>query len=291
MIDAAHGHPRPRHRRPVRAALLVLLALLAACSSDSDSGNASEESAESSAPSGTDNLPPLPDDVALPIVFVHGVRTSSAIWTHQIEAMARSGHTSVAVDLPGHGTRAHERFTLAGALAAIDEAVSACPVPPLVVGLSLGGYSTLAYAARHQHKVAGVVLAGCSTEIRGKPLRAYRTLAHHVARAVRPTGGTWHVVTDMLAAMTGHSSLADLRGLHLPVWLVNGRRDVLRLEERRYLAARPGTRLTVVPRAGHDVNSHAPIVFNRILLDVLQELRTAAAAAAAGLGRAVPTPA
>jgi len=73
--------------------------------------------------------------------------------------------------------------------------------------------------------------------------------------------------------MGGHSSLADLRRLLVPVWLVNGQRDVLRLEERRYLAARPGTRLTVVPGAGHDVNSHAPIVFNRILLDVLTELR------------------
>jgi pimeloyl-ACP methyl ester carboxylesterase len=57
------------------------------------------------------------------------------------------------------------------------------------------------------------------------------------------------------------------------VWLVNGRRDPLRLDERRYLEARPGTRLTVVPNAGHDVNAHAPVAFNRILLDALHELR------------------
>jgi pimeloyl-ACP methyl ester carboxylesterase len=213
---------------------------------------------------------------ALPIVFVHGVRTSSAIWAHQLAAMARLGHPSVAVDLPGHGTRAQERFTLHGALDAIGQAVEGFTVKPLVVGLSLGGYSTLAYAARHQDAVAGLVLAGCSTEIRGKPVGAYRAVAHHVARTVRPVGGTWHIVTDMLSAMGGHSSIADLRRLRVPVWLVNGRRDVLRLEERRYLAARPDTRLTVVRRAGHDVNSHAPVLFNRILLDVLHDLRTAA---------------
>jgi len=212
-----------------------------------------------------------------PIVFVHGVRTSSAIWTDQIAAMSLSGHESVAVDLPGHGARSHEQFTLRGALEAIDQAVESFAVPPLLVGLSLGGYSSLAYAARHQHKVAGVVLAGCSTEIRGKPLGAYRSLSLQVARTFRPTGGTWHVVTDMLSAMNGHSSLADLRHLLIPVWLVNGQRDILRLEERRYLAALPGTRLTVVPRAGHDVNSHAPIAFNRILLNVMHELRAAAA--------------
>jgi pimeloyl-ACP methyl ester carboxylesterase len=222
---------------------------------------------------------------AQPIVFVHGVRTSSAIWAHQQAAMSRLGHASVAVDLPGHGVRSHERFTLHGALDAIGEAVDGFAVKPLVVGLSLGGYSTLAYAARHEDAVAGIVLAGCSTEIRGKPVGAYRTVAHHVSRTVRPTGGTWHVVTDMLAAMRGHSSLADLRRLRVPVWIVNGQRDVLRLEERRYLAARPGTRLTVVRRAGHDVNSHAPVVFNRILVDVLHDLRTAATS----LGRVVPS--
>ena len=221
-----------------------------------------------------------------PIVFVHGVRTSSAIWTEQMAAMERSGHPSVAVDLPGHGTRAGERFTLRGALDAIGQGVDSFSTKPLVVGLALGGYSALAYAARHQHKVAGVLLAGCSTEIRGKPVAVYRNVAHHVARVMRPTGGTWHVVTDMLTAMGGHSSLADLRHLLVPVWLVNGRRDVLRLEERRYLAARPGTRLTVVPGAGHDVNSHAPIVFNRILLDVLHELRHGRPAARPGRNRA-----
>lgn len=201
--------------------------------------------------------------------------------------MAKSGHESVAVDLPGHGTRSHEQFTLRGALKAIDQAVESFSVPPLLVGLSLGGYSALAYAARHEGKVAGVVLSGCSTELRGKPIGAYRSLSIQVARAFRPTGGTWHVVTDMLAAMKGHSSLADLRRLLIPVWLVNGQRDILRLDERRYLAALPGTQLTVVPNAGHDVNSHAPIVFNLILLNVLHELRAAAAAIAVPVVAAV----
>ena len=195
--------------------------------------------------------------------------------------MARSGHECLAVDLPGHGARSREQFTFQGALDAIDQAVETFSVPPLLVGLSLGGYSVLAYAARTQHKVAGVVLAGCSTEMRGKPLGAYRSLSLQLARLFRPNGGSWHVVADMLAAMQGHSSLADLRRLMIPVWLVNGQRDLLRLEERRYLAALPGMRLTVVPNAGHDVNSHAPIAFNRILLSALRELRAAGALMAA----------
>ena len=200
--------------------------------------------------------------------------------------MALEGHESIAVDLPGHGSRSAERFTLRSAMQTIDAAVSSFSTPPLLVGLSLGGYTSLAYAARHRGSVAGVVLSGCSTELRWKPIGAYGRLSVQVDRAWGPTDGTWHIVADMLASMKGHSSLADLRRMQDPVWLVNGQRDILRMDERRYLAALPGTSLTVVPRAGHDVNSHAPAAFNRILLGVLRELRVATAAIAAPLASA-----
>jgi len=207
-----------------------------------------------------------------PFVFVHGVRTSSAIWAPQVAALTRLGHRYVAVDLPGHGRRAAERFTMAGALAAIDGAVRNLDTPPLPVGLSLGGYTSLAYAARNEGRVAGVVLSGCSTEIHGKPLGAYRRVSRHVARVLHRAHGSWHVVTDVLAALGGYSSLADLRGLGVPVWLVNGRRDMLRFSERRFVSALPGMRLRVVRRAGHDVSSHAPVAFTRILLDAMHDL-------------------
>lgn len=206
-------------------------------------------------------------------MLVHGTRTSSAIWDPQVEALRARGHHTVAVDLPGHGMRRGERFTLDGALRAIDDAVASCPTPPLLVGLSLGGYTCLAYAAHHEDQLAGVVLAGCSTELRGKPLGLYRRLAHHVTRALGVGGDSWHVVTEMLTAIEGYSSLSDLRGLRMPVWLVNGARDPLRLDEWRFVRARTGTHLTVVPGAGHDVNSHAPAAFNRALFAAIAELR------------------
>lgn len=209
-------------------------------------------------------------------MLVHGTRTSSEIWHAQVAALRHGGHPTLAIDLPGHGTRSGERFTLEGALAAIDEAVAACPSPPLLVGLSLGGYVSLAYASRHEDRLAGVVLAGCSTEIKGKPLHLYRRASTHVTRWLGLGQGSWHVVTDMLTALAGYSPLRDLRRLLLPVWVVNGQRDPLRLDEHRYRRALPGLRLTVVPRAGHDVNSHAPAAFNRVLLDALHELAAAA---------------
>ncbi len=207
----------------------------------------------------------------IPIVFVHGTRTSSVIWDAQVDTLRRAGHPTTAVDLPGHGERTDERFTLGGAMETIDQAVGAGDRPPLLVGLSLGGYTSLAYAAEHQQKLAGVMLSGCSTELAGKPLRAYRHASTWLADTFRPTG-TWHVVADMLDALHGYSCGSALERLVLPVWLVNGSRDPLRLHERQFRNAVPGAQLHVVPRAGHDVNAHAPDAFNRILLDALAEL-------------------
>ena len=206
-------------------------------------------------------------------MFVHGTRTSSAIWDPQVTALSAVGHTVHALDLPGHGQRVGERFTMAGALDAIEAAVAAQPVPPLLVGLSLGGYAALAYAAAADDgRLAGLMLSGCSTEIAGKPLHLYRRLTTRLAATFRPAG-TWHVVADMLHALHGYSALADLGRLAVPVWLVNGARDPLRIDERRMLHTQPGARLHVVPRAGHDVNTHAPDEFLAILRSVLAQMQ------------------
>lgn len=223
------------------------------------------------------------DPISRPIVLVHGTRTSSAIWEHQVAALREHGHPVHALDLPGHGSRTGERLTRAAGLRAIDDAVAACDAPPLLVGLSLGGYLSLAYAGAHQDRLAGVMLSGCSTQLRGKPLTAYRHASGHVTRTLGLGGGSWHVVGDMLATLAGYSPLDDLRRLRLPVWLVNGRTDPLRLDEWRYRAALPGLRLHVVRGAGHDVNSHQPTAFNRLLLDAVHTLRDALPGSHAGV--------
>ena len=50
--------------------------------------------------------------MSVPVVLVHGLRTSRTMWRAQLEALARAGRPAVAVDLPGHGTRLGEPFTL-----------------------------------------------------------------------------------------------------------------------------------------------------------------------------------
>lgn len=237
----------------------------------------------------------------IPVLFVHGLRTSRTMWRFQQEALTRFGCPTLAVDLPGHGRRRGERFDLDGAVRAVADGVDRLGGPALVVGLSLGGYVAIAHAARHPEQVSGLVAASCCT----RPLRllvdGWSVLARGIARL--PDGGAGlnqrsvaavlspqaaidvaaggfalDVMDDVLRAMRAADPVGDLRRVTAPVWLVNGRYDHFRGEERRFLAACAEGRLVVVPRATHLASLSAPTAFTRVLLDVVAELSPSGAA-------------
>ncbi|MCU1570778.1 MAG: alpha/beta hydrolase [Naasia sp.] len=234
------------------------------------------------------------------IVLVHGIRTSATMWRAQVDALDAAGIPNRAVDLPGHGTRLGERFTLAGALDVIDEAVDALAGPVLVCGLSLGGYLGLHWAAeRGAGRIAGMVAAACGTTPRGAALAGYRGIAAAIGRLpdrgaainqfmidrfipipgredVVRGGVALDVMGDGLRAMAGVRPIEAIGRIRVPLLLVNGQFDHFRLEERRYLRAakaRPGmpeswSDLLVVPGASHLVSLTRPDEFSRILLGI-----------------------
>lgn len=226
------------------------------------------------------------------VVFVHGLRTSHAIWSDQQRLLMELGYPSIAIDLPGHGVRRQRAFTLAGARAVLDDALASLTPgrPVLLAGLSLGGYTVLDYAARRPGAAVGVLACACSSDPAGKPLRAFRNLTSGIDRlrngprteppapgADRPDAAfrpRWQVVAQALTELSGTSSLANLRAIDAPVWLVNGRWDHLRWESGRYLRARPGVTEHIIKGAAHDVNTDAPGAFNDILLSILAELES-----------------
>jgi pimeloyl-ACP methyl ester carboxylesterase len=232
----------------------------------------------------------------LPVVLLHGLRTSRTMWRAQMAAVEAAGHPAVAVDLPGHGRRRGERFTWDGAVDAVARGVDDVGGRALVVGLSLGGYAGIAHAARHPEQVAGLVAAACST----RPLRplvgawelAVRGIAHlpdegarlnqlMVDLALPPAGArdagaggfALDVGRDVLRAVLAARPVEDLARIQVPVWLVNGRYDHFRGEERRFLAACRDGRLVVVPGATHLVSLVAPVRFSRVVLEALDTLQ------------------
>lgn len=109
------------------------------------------------------------------IVFVHGTRLCRTMWRAQLDDLADRFHV-IAVDLPGHGMRAGERFTVEAAAARVGDVIeSVARGRAVVVGLSLGGYVAMDLAARRPELVRGLVLSGATAEPVG--LRAWPFLA------------------------------------------------------------------------------------------------------------------
>jgi pimeloyl-ACP methyl ester carboxylesterase len=100
-----------------------------------------------------------------PIVFVHGMGTSSATWTRCMELLDER-FTTVAPDLLGHGASPllddPAEYTRDRALADLDDITASLHDElgrlPVIVGHSLGGYLALAFAATRPDHVRGVVV-------------------------------------------------------------------------------------------------------------------------------------
>ncbi|QAY61366.1 alpha/beta hydrolase [Microbacterium protaetiae] len=229
--------------------------------------------------------------MVLQAVFVHGIRTSSTMWRAQVGHLAERGIPSVAVDLPAHGTRILEAFVLDEAFATIDAAVrdAATRGPVLLVGHSMGGLLSIAYAGREDPPpVAGFIAASCTAFPRGAGLAAYR-LATHALTAL-PDQGRW-IADRVLEATLPLETRADfgaggyaffaqntalkslaaldlpaaLRRISVPTWFVNGQYDQLRVNEQVFCRLVPHAELIVVPRTTHLVTAMRPRVFNAVL--------------------------
>src|SRR6187401_2400513 len=112
------------------------------------------------------------------IIFVHSTRLTGAMWAAQQAELAGEFRT-IAVDLPAHGARAAEAFTLDGAADVLAAAIRdhATGGRAVVVGLSLGGYVAMALAAREPALVRGLVLSGATAEPAGAKSLAFLAFA------------------------------------------------------------------------------------------------------------------
>lgn len=232
------------------------------------------------------------------VVLVHGSRLSSAQWAPQLPLL--EPHVDVTlVDLPGHGTRATEEFTLARCVEVIDEAVRADDEPVVLVGHSLGGYAAMAYAAERGAALSALVLAGCSTTPKGPGASIYRQVAaltdrlgpermtrinDRVLRRFYPperiepviAGGYWfHPTAAAWQEVMEHCRPSMLWHVTCPVLILNGQYDQFRWGTKDFLRACPQARVRIIPKASHLACLDRPEAFARALLDFVDSVERA----------------
>ncbi|MFK0046121.1 alpha/beta fold hydrolase [Streptomyces sp. NPDC090741] len=237
-----------------------------------------------------------PDDVP-PIVFVHGTRFSAAQWSPQLAAL-HEGFPVAAVDLPGHGARSAQPWSLDAATEIIASAVDSLGRgPAVVVGHSLGGYASLEFARRCPDKLRGLVLAGASVSTRGAWAIPYRWAAQlaprvpadrltrwndrllrrlyplDVVEATIRAGYAFHTVPAAWGEVLGRFDAGSMRHVAAPVLILNGEKDtVFRSGERDFALAHPQARIELIPRARHLSNFDDPDAFTSAVRRFAQQL-------------------
>jgi len=247
------------------------------------------------------------------LVFVHGGAAHAHWWTHVAAPFSRQ-YRVVALDLSGHGdSDRRPRYSLeqwaAEVMAVADDA--GIEGPPVIVGHSMGGFVTIATAALHSDRLAGVIVLDSPVtepdpEVdsaragqafgapkvypdRDEALRRFRTVPpqesylpyvlHHVARrSLREVEGGWGWKFDhnLFSAFGG-----SIRGVALPYLSeVRCRFALLRAEFGlvtpdigEFMYQRLGRNAPVVelPEAGHHGMLDEPLVVSTAVRPLLAD--------------------
>lgn len=110
-----------------------------------------------------------------PIIFIHGMGSSSATWNECAPLLAERFRV-VVIDLLGHGRSPvpddPAEYTRDAALVDIDDVLATlAPVPAVLVGHSLGGYLALAHAATRRGVARGLVVLNTGPGFRDESKR------------------------------------------------------------------------------------------------------------------------
>jgi len=227
------------------------------------------------------------------IVLVHGSRLGHTQWAPQVPLLEEE-FDLVLPDLPGHGARVLEPFTLDRAVGAIADAIDgpsrSTPQGRVVlVGHSLGGYAAMAYAGLFPKRLHGLVLVGSAAVPVGVGAAIYRGIASATERAGpdRMTRVNDRVLrrlypTDLIDPVIAGGYFFDptpaawrevmsrcrpamLRQVQCPVLVTGGQFDQLVMQARLFARAAPRGRVELVPRAGHLVGFDQPVRLAELL--------------------------
>ncbi|WP_198966421.1 alpha/beta fold hydrolase [Mycobacterium shottsii] len=149
------------------------------------------------------------------VVFLHGGGQTRRSWGRVAAVVAERGWQSVTVDLRGHGESdwsPHGDYRVVSFAADIQEVLRGLPPQPVLVGASLGGFTSMLLAGELSPGIASaVVLVDIVPNM--DPSGASRIHAFMVER-VESGFGSLDEVADMIAAYNRHRPRpTDLEGL------------------------------------------------------------------------------
>jgi len=229
-----------------------------------------------------------------PVLLTHGFGASQAMWAPNLDALGVDRQV-LTWDLPGHGTSVGSgEFSHDGCIADMLGLLDVLGASRAVIGgMSLGGYLSLLFGARHPERVAALLFVDTGPGFRDVTAReAWNAWVDRLAddleadglAALRP--GPELAAADHVAGATGLAAAArailrqrdgeafeSLGTIAVPTLIVVGADDDRFLAAADAMAHRiPGARKVTIESAGHAANMEQPAQFNRVVHEFLEDL-------------------
>jgi len=227
-------------------------------------------------------------------LLVHAAGSNAGMWRRQLQGLAESGHSAVALDLPGHGRSCGvEGLASIEAYAALVERFAAalglrrC----VLVGRSMGGAIGLVIAERQPALLRGLVLtcttarfafpaemiAGLHDVVRGRSPQQFgtETFSPSTPQPIMVEAWREQVKTDPRVRYTDVFACRDFDGrallprLRTPTLVVAGADDAVTPVSCAEELAReiPGARLSILQAAGHQAPLEQSDAVNGLLVE------------------------
>lgn len=235
-----------------------------------------------------------------PVVLLHPFPFDHRIWAGLADTLAER-HRVIAVDGRGFGqTPLGGRYTIADQADDLAALLDHLDVPcAAVLGMSMGGYAALAFAARHPARLAALVLCDTRAAADDEAMKAARdgaiarlratgsgpyldgSLARLLTPAAPPARVAFlraHAETRVPSLVAGLEALRDrpdrtgeLAAIRCPTLAIRGSDDQVTPAEDMQAMARAirGATFTAVPGAGHLAHVDAPEAFAQALTPFL----------------------
>ncbi|HNC83389.1 MAG TPA: alpha/beta fold hydrolase [Nitrospira sp.] len=245
----------------------------------------------------------------VPLVFLHAFPLNRSMWAPQVAALSTQFRT-IALDFRGHGESDAPLWSFSLEQYADDVAalLDHLNIPQAVlVGLSMGGYVSLAFSKKYGDRLRALVLADTRAQEdspegkRGRfhlaqtaytqgteavantmlpkllgatSLKNKSELVEQIRRTIKhtPVSG---ILVDLMAMAERSDSVAHLTAISCPTLVVIGDEDhTTSLVDAQIMASHiPNARLAVIPAAGHLSNCEQPELFNDLLRGFVEGVR------------------
>jgi pimeloyl-ACP methyl ester carboxylesterase len=227
-----------------------------------------------------------------PLLLSHGFSASGRMWEGNVDALA-GDREALTWDMRGH---ARSDYPVSASEYGVEETVGDMAMlldlleapRAVLAGMSLGGYASLAFHARHPERVAALILVDTGPGFRrDEPREQWNAYAERIAAALERDGlaalskspevgehrdaiGLAHTAR-LVMAQRDAEVIDSLERIVVPTLVVVGELDENFRSAAEYMATRiPGAREVVLEGAGHAANIDASEAFNGAVSEFLE---------------------